>query len=52
MTVVVMEAFMVRKYKLDTMARVEERVIRGHIDRLGSASSLSRKHRLQITGIK
>jgi hypothetical protein len=33
MTVAAMEAFMVRKYRLDTTAQEGERVIRGHIER-------------------
>ena len=40
MTAVDMEAFMVRKYRLDTTAQVVRKVTRGHIGGLSGASSL------------
>lgn len=48
MTAVDMEAFMVPKYRLDTTAQVVRKAIRGHIDRLSSASSLPRTSYYEI----
>jgi hypothetical protein len=52
MTVVDTEVFMVPKFKLDITALVGRKVIRGHIGRLSSASSLPRISQLRNTGIK
>jgi hypothetical protein len=48
MIAVDMEAFMVRKYRLDTTAQAVGKVIRGHIRKLSSASLLPRTSHYEI----